>query len=452
MAPCTARRHIWRMIHRRLVRGAAFATLLLAAACDSGTDPEVQHPIDLVLDFCSNDVPVWIAYQNQGSDWVRLTPNAEGAVSFTANNRVGLAFVRQNGTDYDTEIIYAANTELEAVSGQTCREESGTKTVNGTVSGVVGSQVSQVGMSYSSVYLTSSQTSFSLTGLPDRPLDVVASRFNLTTTTQTADRVIIRRNQTLVNNATMPVLDFAAATTLVPTAFGVTVNGIVSGEFAFLQNYFVTQLETQQLLTHLEGIGNGDHTAVGVPNQDLAAGDYHDAFVVSVAQDGSLRGAERYFLAPFNQSLFLGGIMGIPSVTETAATPYLRLRAQVARAIDYARALRMEYLQQQQFSSTRVSVTVTSGYDAPSTWDATIPDLSGVSGWQNVWGLVNGGSAVDWDATVFGGRPELLFGARPVDNETVRFAARSSSVAASVADARHARATARLPRPFAPRR
>lgn len=441
------------MTSRRFRRAVALSALALGTACESGTDPEVQQLVDLVLDFCSSDVPVWIAYRNQGADWVRLTPNADGAVSFTATNDVALAFVRQDGADYDTEIIFAANTELERISGVSCREESGGKRLNGTVTGVVGSQASQIAMSYSTVYLPATQTSFSLTNLPERPLDLIASRVNIVGTNQSADRIIIRRNESLAHNATMPELDFTSPFAAVPTAFGIDVAGIAFGDFAFLATTFVSALETPHTLAYAEPVGDGAHTSVGVPLQDLLAGDYHDAFVVSIDEAGAVRGVERFFLAPTNQILTLGGVMGSPTVTEAATTPYLRLRAQMTRALDYARAMRAVYVQDQQaFSITRVSVTITSGYEAADSWDATIPDLSGVSGWQNSWGLVAGGGAVDWDVSVYGGRPELLFGAPPGDGEVMRFASRQSSVGSSIAGAARRGVTAPRPRLFSPGR
>ena len=423
---------------------------ILAAACESGTDPEPQHPIDLVLDFCADEIPVWLAYRNEGADWVRLTPNADGAVSFTATNDVALAFVRQNGSDYHTEIVFAANTELEEISGVSCREESGAKTVNGTVSGVVGSQVAQVGMSYSSVYLSSAQTSFSLSQLPDRTLDLVASRANVTATTQLADRVVIRRAQNPISGSSLAAIDFAAAGALVPTAFGATVTG-VGQDFAFLQSYFVSQLGTEHLLAHVEPVDDGSVTLVGVPQAALVAGDYHDAFLIAVDGNGGVRGIERFFRTPATQTLPLGTAMPAPTVTEAASTPSVRLRTEVARTADYQRAMSVEFVQQQQFSATSVAVTVTNGYDATGSWDVTMPDLSGASGWQNAWGFVNGGDPVDWTITVYGGRPELLFGAAPVEGETVRFAGRTNSMNVSVARAVRG-FSARLPRSVAPSR
>jgi len=439
------------MILSRLRHAAALGALAAAAvSCESGTDPEVQHLVDLVLDFCSDDVPVWMAYRNQGADWVRLTPNAEGTVTFTATNDVALAIVRQSGSDYATEIVLAANTELEGISGETCREDIGSNTVHGTLSGVVGSQVSQVAMLFSTAYLGAAQTSFSLQGVPNRPVDLVASRYNITATTQTADRVVIRRSESPAHNATIPVIDFAASTTLVPAAFGATLSGIGTGDHAFLQNYFVSQLGTVQLLANVEPAVNGSATMVALPQSALAAGDYHDLFLIASDGSGASRGVERYFRAAAPQALPLGPAMANPTITEAGTSPYLRMRTRLTRQAEYARAMTASFLQQQTFSVTRVDVTITSGYDASGTWDATMPDLSGVSGWQNAWGLVNGGPLVEWTVTAFGARPELLFGGAPSDGETVRFASRQSGTNVRIARATRSSLSARLPRSVGP--
>lgn len=425
---------------------AAVATI---SACDaSPTAPEIQNLIDVALDFCSNEVPVWFAFQNQGESWTSVAPSADGTVRFTATNRVGLAYVRQRGADYDTEITYSSNTELETVSGQSCLEDGGTKTVNGSIAGVSAGQLAQMTMNFSSVYLSGTQTSFSLTNLADRPLDMVASRVNVAGSSQASDRVIIRRNQAFVNNATMPAFDFGGVEAIVPVGFNATVSGVLSGDQAFVTNGFFSQLETSHVLGYRDLTGNGTVSLPAIPSTTLAAGDYHDLFAVAVDANGSVRGVERYFHAPVNQTLGLGPVMSTAVVSTIASSPYVRLRLQVPRQLTYDDALSVQYVQQrQQGSTTRVGVTLSSGFDASGTWSASIPDFSGVSGWQNAWGITAGGGEVSWAVTVLGARPELLFAAKPSDGETVMFAFRSSISSATSRSA--TRLSARRPRPFA---
>jgi hypothetical protein len=82
----------------------------------------------------------------------------------------------------------------------------------------------------------------------------------------------------------------------------------------------------------------------------------------------------------------------------------------------------------QQISVTDVSVTVTAAYYTSSSteWDLTLPDFTGVDGWQNAWGLQDG-TQFTWRSTVYRGRAALLFGAAPDENEAILFAGRSSS-------------------------
>ena len=421
---------------------AAAGALALCASCTDVTSPVNSQPIDIALDFCASQMPVWFAYQNVGqAGWTRVLPDAEGTFRFSAARRVALAFVFQNGADSETQIIGAANTELQAVSEIACLDESGVKQLNGTVTGATGSQLSQVTMFFSSVYLASSQSSFSLTQLADRSLDLIASRVNVSgTTTQTSDRVIIRRNQNYVNNASIPLLDFNSAEAFAPTTSAVNITGAVAGESMFLYENFFSQQKTSHVLYFSQLSGGGSVVVPTIPAAQTAAGDYHDLFVVANSVDGdAFRGAESYFRnPPATQNLPIGpAITATPQFTDVATSPHVRLRMSLAiGANSYSRAVNFEFDQQLNFNSNKWSVIVTEGFYSfnPTAWDVEMPDLSGTDGWQNAWGL-QAGTAIDWMVTGYFGRPALLLGAEPTEGEGIQFAGRQS-VPASIAAAR----------------
>ncbi len=420
--------------HFRRSAGAALGVLALAACDLSVTNPEVQDPVDLSLDFCSNDVPVWLAYLNQEGVTTRVLPDAEGTFRFTATNKVVVGFVRQDGSDYHTEIIYATNRELEAISGVSCLEERGTKTVNGTVAGFGAGQIAVVGMGFASAPLQSANTLYSLTNLPERPLDLVASRQNLTSGGRSADRIVMRRTQSFVNNGTVPVIDFSTlgGEAVQAASTNATVSGILTNEFAYLQNNFFSQLETSHSLSYVEDITNASYAFASLPTASLAAGEYHDLILLSVDDGiGSVRGAENFFRAPSNQTLALGPTLAPPVVSVLPHIPYVRLRMQLPAQASYDDVVSVAYLQQLQFSVTTVSVTLTFGYvrRVIGDWTLDIPNLSGAEGWQDAWGLKTG-SNIDWTVTALGGRAELLFGARPNDGEFARYATRQSQTPA----------------------
>lgn len=433
---------------------AVGAFALLAGGCAETTTPQSLNPIDVALDFCANDIPVWFAYQNIGTDWVRVAPDAEGTFRFAAARRVAIAFVHQSGTQYVTDIMGVANTELSAISGTACLDDNGTKILHGNMAGATGSQLMRVSMFLSTALLPSTQSAFTLTQLAERPLDLVASRVNVTGSTQVADRIIIRRNQNFVNNATVPVLDFASSEAFTPGSSSVGVSGVVGTEQTAVFDNFFSQQHTSHLLYQSLIGGNGSVTIPTVPAALTAALDYHDIFVVANATDGSrFRGAESYFRnPPATQILPMGpDLPSNPVFTTVSTTPYVQMRMQQALSSTalYDRAVSFVLSQQSSTATREVNVTVTDGFwpFTNSGWDVTIPDFSGVQGWQNIWGLETG-ATIDWTVTAYFGRPTLLFGAAPNEGEGIQFAGRRSTGQPAALMA----ATALQPRSFSHRR
>jgi hypothetical protein len=438
---------------RRIPRLAIGSLLALSTlSCDLSTGPEQQPPIDLALDFCSHETPVFFAYQNFGGEWVRVTHDGDGTFRFTANFRTVVVYVLQSGSDYTTHIIGALNTELEQLSGATCLEENGTKQLNGTVAGIAGTQRALVSMMFASTYLQSPQTSFTLTNLPDRALDLVASRVNFAgTTSQSSDRIIVRKNVSQGTGTTMPVLDFASAEAVSPTMKTVGVAGVAGGEQAALYSNFFSGRGTSHLLFFSQVSASGDFSVPSIPTSLTADDDYHDMFLVANSSDGSsFRGVETYFRTSAEKTLTLGSAQtATPSFLTASTTPYLRHRVRMSMGSDYVAAINILLRQQfQQISVTEVSLTVTLFYfNIIGPWDFTFPDLSGVAGWQNAWGLQSG-TPVNWTITTYSGRPSLVLGARAEENEAILFAGRSSSLPALriVPELRDVRATIGLRR------
>jgi hypothetical protein len=425
-----------RLIHQVFCVALSGAT----AACDLSTPAEPQNPIDLELDFCAGDVPVWFAYQNEDmSSATRIFPNPEGTFRFTATNRLTLGIVWQNGNDYHTEFIYATNEELAGLSAVACLEELGAKTVNGTVSGVGTNQIAVVSMGFSSVLLESDNTSYSLTGLPDRALDLIASRQTTSATTRVADRVVIRRTQNITHNGNAALIDFVnGSDVLQPATASATISGVLSGEFAYLQSHFFSQLQTSHSLSYAEDLDNETRSFAALPQTELAAGDYHDLILLSVnSATGSVRGAENFFRAPTAQTLALGPVLSDPVIEDVPGiTGLLILRLQLPAQLSYDDAVSVRYAQQLSVSSITVSQFVTEGYTqgTPAVWALQVPNLRGAPGWSEAWELRTG-TPIEWTVTGFSGRAELLFGAKPEDGEFVRYGIRHSDPAAAAASA-----------------
>ena len=430
MAGRTVQRHIAPLMrHGRIRVAGALAAAALATACDLDVAPPPPiPPVDITLDFCSDETPIWVGYLNLGQNWVRVTPDANGTVTFTAEYRVAIGMVRANGSDIRTELIYTTSNVLAAVSDQNCNEESGTKALTGTVINFTGTQRALVGMGVSSVYRLPGQNSFTLANLPTRALDLMASRMTFNgTLEQHANKTILRRSTNFQTGTSItPALDFDASEAFSPTTANVPLSGINTDDYAFLTNNFFSQLGTSHILTYVEPVGNGAHQVEAIPVAQSAAGEYHEVFVTVVSPAGHLRGAERFFRTPASHLLEVGPELSEPSVSSIATTPTLRLRTQLPLQTDYPSAITVEYNQQLQFSANKYTITVTAGFFGTSfnTWDIPMDDMGNAPGWQNSWGLQNG--AYDWTVTAYGVRSALLLGAPPIENELTRFAVRNS--------------------------
>jgi hypothetical protein len=408
----------------------ALVAPLLAACLESGITP--APPIQIMLDFCSDETPIWFAHRNQTGVWTVVDPDPQGTFEFIADPQVGVAFVRQDGASYRTEVIFTTNRDLEALSGTECLEETGTKEVNGTVAGLTGSQLSQVGMAVSTAYLTSDQTSFTLLNVPNRPVDFVASRIDVVDAIQHANKVILRRTSNPISGSTLSAANFDTEG-FVPTTNSASVNGIGANDFAYLVNNFFSQLGTSHVLSAVDAIDNESVPFVSVPAAQTTTGDYHELFVVSADPNASVRGAERFFRNPINQTIGLGPALAEPFVSEIITTPNVLLRVQVPGQVDYSTVITSEFEQETAFGSIVVSMSVTASYfgGTPLEWNIPMPNFNGLAGWDNSWALKGG--AIDWTITAFFGRPALLFGAAPTDGEAVLFASRSNTIGSAQA-------------------
>jgi hypothetical protein len=407
---------------------------LTAVGCGFPDIPTgVENPVEVSLDFCADEIPIWFAVQN-GTQPVNVIPHdGNGTFTFTATRRVTLAFVRENGSDYRTEIISTSSNDLEPLSDDVCVEDAGAKTVNGTVAGVTGSQVALVGMSSRSALLTAGQTSFSLTQLADRPLDLVASRFDVDENTQHANTTIIRRALTFSSGSSLAAINFDAEG--FPAGLhSLSANGI-EPEVGSLVNTFISQQETSHTLSVVDSIPlSGSVPFMAIPEAQMVGGEYHEAVLLTTNDAAYTRGAKAYFRDPGILTLTLGSAIADPTVTLIASEPYTRMQATLNGQLDYARVVVADFVQQTPASTIEVSVTVTASFfgGTPVTWLVPIPDFTGISGWNNAWGLQSG-SSVDWTVSAHFISPRLLFGDRPVAGESARFASRSSSIAAAQA-------------------
>jgi hypothetical protein len=392
------------------------ASALALGACSGGgdgvTDPgPLTH---LVFQFCPGAVPIWGAYRNEGGAWTRFEGLASGQVEFDASERFAFAFVRQNGTNISTDVVYTAAAEIPAPATPTCVSTT-TRSVSGNVAGIGSEQTGSVTMGTRGLTTTGA---FTLTGVRDGALDVIASRRNATSLTAiTADRIVIRRALNPASGEVLPTIDFGSAEAHDVATTTLTVAGLQSGETGSISFSLLSANQT------FHSMGTRFTLLASQPMQSapaslLVAGDYHIADVQAWDASGDRgRGVLRYYHAPANQSVSLGAALAAPAVTSVGSASNPRLRLTLASQTDYASQVQLLALQ----TSRTVTVTAVASHfgGTPATWSVEMPDLSGVDGWQATWGLEPG--AMDVLVSAFGPTPARV-GGIPVDGSTLRTA------------------------------
>ena len=386
----------------------------------------------LTMTFCSNNLPTLLAYKNEGSGWQVATASGS-SYTFAATSRLGVmtVFVSSNGANKQANITYGLRPEFTAYTGRDC---AGTKRLNGTVAGVASNQLVRVAMGPSALNppATAAAPTFSFLTLPNRPMDL-AGTTGTTGVTFTPDKMIIHRDLDLADNASLPTLDFGTTDAFALQQGTLTIAGPPATDTKTMALTYWTKNATFGAVQRVD-ISAGSMTVFGVPVARQVAGEVHELFLDHyVSQNLVGRTLLSYYAAPGDRTETLGAFVNSPVISALASAPYLRLRARVTMQPDYQSASRVLFYQELSVNDTRaVFVQVSAGYlgATPATWDVSIPDFTGLAGFNNAWMPVPTSQTV-WQVVGFNGRAELLGGARPVDGDLLRYSDRTGQIGAN---------------------
>ena len=430
-----------------------------------------------IWEFCTTaDTPIWLAFQDGTGAWQRATPTGTRFQFNIASGRGGVAFVhpttdamiasqrtlakrmstviettllmrnkavevRENRyasryaarasslvDGFDLSIFYGTQAELNSQGTSQCLAGAG-KTVNGTVANVAPTQTADISLGDAFTSVTGGTTNFSLTGVPDGALDLVASRgeFNTTTFQTTVDKLIIRRGINAANNTTLPVLDFNATEAFAPAEANVTVGNLGTDIPIVSTSYFTASGTTGASIFSGFQTGTGPYKYYGVPTARQITGDLHFAFVLATPQSQTADNARfrgLFFKDPTDRTVTLGAVLPAQTVSVAATTPYVRLRATGSVTADYNKYVEVIYAQGSATVARSVSIGASAGYlsDA-TTYDFTIPEFSGVAGWDNNWGLKTG-VETEWTVSGIGFTGIGVDSPAPVEGATIQGAIR----------------------------
>ena len=374
------------------------------------TQPPVSGGnVTYTFGFCgTTQRPIWVAAQDGSGPWQQVTGSAN-SYSFTITARGGVAFVTQGAgaNEFALTLFYASLAELQG-QGSTVCPTAPTKTVNGTVAGLNAAAFGQglISLGGSSASVSAPATTFTLNGVRDGALDLVAARLsiNLTTFAPTTDKLIIRRGVNVPSGTTLPVLDFNGAEAFDPEQKTVTVTG-TNGEMVSISSFYITGTQSSAFLGSDLPAASTTRPFYAVPTAKQAAGDLHllsaSATVINGSTLTSLRSSSIYFKNAVDQTLPLGATLLTPTFSTIATTPYLRPRVVLAQQADYNRFWLVSYSQSSGGVARTATISMTEGYLGSAAFDHSMPDFSGVSGWLNTWGLQSG-TAVNYFVTSVG--------------------------------------------------
>ena len=361
---------------------------------------------DVTLAFCPGGEPNWFAYQNEGFNWKQAQPSGN-LFTIAATNKVGVAFAYVIGNSSVVSVLYATRAELDAGFNEVgC---FGERTLTGTTANVSASQTAVVGMGLSSVI--PSNNAFSLSFLRSVPLDLIAIRGIVSNSLLTPEKVIVRRAIATASGS-LPVIDFQAVEALPPSMNTVTITGLGSDLLFTFTDFWGATHSPVPLYSNV--LTNVPFTTYGAPASAIVAGDLHELYVETIAQDPTLyRAAHAYFSAPADRTIALPPTLNAPTVSTVSTSPFVRLRGQLESQSAYGNVARFRFGQGSAGASKEVRVEMTAAFAGgmPATWDLSIPDMSAASGFNAGWMLTTGSTV--YHSVAFGGKPEVIFGVTP---------------------------------------
>ena len=386
--------------------------------------------------FCDpTDLPLFFAFRNGTSGaWTRVTPGANNTYSFSQSGLGSVAIVRPLEGGVANVLVYNFTaTEMAATALQECTSNPPNKSLNGSFANVGAGQTGSAYLGGGFGTAVAPALTFSMSFVGDGVSDLLAFRYSTTIGANfipalTPDRVVLRRNVNYAAGSTIPVIDFTGAESFAPSTATYNVSGVGAGEISQTITSFVTSNGTSGsfLFGSLLG-GTGPTTVYGVPSNRLTAGDFHLVFATASAQDGSTtRGVFQYNRELANRTIALGGQLTAPMVTSVGTAPYVRLRASGSWQAEYNDNLGVTFQQEGQATSRSWTISSSRAFQgAGSAYVEEIPDLSGVSGFNNTWGLRPGVSTTT-SLSANGGIAGTI--GTPGEGSTWRFAARTSTM------------------------
>lgn len=360
---------------------------------------------NVTLNYSACDLqerPIWAAYQDGNGPWTRVVGSGDVYSFNVVSGRGGFAIVTSSAPGSSAIAIqYYSQAELQAITAQgLCPPSPATKNLTATVANVAAGQLATLSLGGGSGSVVGPGTTVNLTGVASGTYDLFGYSRSLLGA-GAGDRLVIRRGintAALANGASIGApLDFTGAESRVPAAATMTLTNILGGESithgVFYQSgascdvsglYFGSQSNTSTF------------TAYGVPAASQLAGETHGLSVQAATGLTSFRSVLEYFSAMTARNIALPN--NLPAITPSVlGGPYKRLRFQFTLPNDLDASTTVGYTDAGSAKAVLMSAT-RAGYLGGFAVDLSMPDFSGLAGWDNTWAPA-APTTVDWSAT-----------------------------------------------------
>jgi len=351
---------------------------------------------NVTYSFCAgSDVPIWFAFQDGNGPWTRVQGTGN-SFSFQVNSDRGAVaqVTRSSEGTVETQIQYLTRAEMIGIAGELCPVVGSLKTVQGTITGLGPLDFVFVSLGSATTLVQGAMGgSFTLENVPPGAQDLVAARLDLTFR---PSQLLLRRDLNPANNSTLPALNFATEG-FAPVQANFSLTGVAAGEQSAGLVSLVTKNGTAAPFMNLQATGSYS----GFPSSRLVDGDFHFlSGFASTTDGGSQRIVSKIFRQVANQTLALGPALTVPTLTTVSGGANARIRVQFPIQSAYNRWWIANFAQENR--DVEVSVAASQGWlGAASEVSLTLPDLSGLSGWNSAWGL-QGGQLTNWGASAVG--------------------------------------------------
>jgi hypothetical protein len=264
--------------------------------------------------------------------------------------------------------------------------------MTGTISGTVGPLNNVTFGGFSSQVFTDGV--FGIMGFSDGAQDLVA----FSSDGDGATRMLILRDQAVANGGDIGTIDLTADG-FDPGTASITVGGLVGGETGTITSQYATSSAgTVCGLAPLEaGLLASPFILSSAPPAEQASDEFHVA-TIGVVSGSAVKSVSEAFATLADRTVTVPADVPAPTLTDvTGSAGYLRIQAEYTLPAEYNGATFFDY------ALDTYNMTVYASAEVQSmNVSLAMPDFTGLTGWDDAWGIPTAATGVDYVVTATG--------------------------------------------------